>query len=105
MLQAGLVFYVLSFHPIVFNRPERFSTGLFSFFCLIRTEGRDHNEVGPLERASICHYLSGLVLEILVHWLSDKDIYFKQGHPLRLSHFKTRKAQALEPLFVRNLRR
>jgi len=102
MLQA---WYVLSFQRIVFNRPERFSTGLFSFFRLIRAEGRDHNEVGSLERASFCHYLSGLVMETLAQSLSDRDISFQQGHPLHLSHFKMGKAQALETLFVINLRR
>lgn len=68
-------------------------------------EGRDHNEVGPLERASFCQYLSGLVMETLAQWLSDRDISFQHGHPLHHSHFKTEKDQDLETLFVINLRR
>jgi hypothetical protein len=83
MLQAPLPFYLLAFCRIVFNRPERFKE-------------RDHNEVGPLERASYCQYLSGSVKQTLAQWLSDSNMATHQtGIPLHLSHFKTEKHQAL----------
>jgi len=61
--------------------------------------------VDSLERASFCQYLSGLVMETLAQWLSDRDISFHHTHPLHLSHFKREKDKALETLFVINLRR
>jgi len=44
-------------------------------------------------------------METLAQWLSDRHISCQHGHRLQLSHFKTEKDQALEKLFVINLRR